>query len=1102
MKEIMVARKLCIKAVLTMLMAIMMASIMGTFKEGSFFANEVYAEESPIRETDVSSASAGNEIVLLEGGYNYLNKEEILARINEIRLEACKEGVPDPRNKTRSLTESDYVEIKWASDLEWIAQLRAAEATIHMDHGRPNGGRWSDVLHDSVKSNAENIAWNSSASILGGINQWYGEKKDWVNQTQGAVTGHYTSIINPRYTYIGIGAFKPSTGYGAVAGEFKTGSGFNESQAEPQGSCRQKIEVQKSKLTVSLTGPGMVHVGKTATAELNGKTSYENDLGSSWSPRVAKVSLPGETQWKTENSTVATIDNNGLIKGLSAGSTTVKAIYNETEYSATISIEDHKYGEWSVTKEPTCTEKGSRERVCSICKDKNTEEMNAKGHQWEEGNYTVDQEATCTAEGSESLHCSVCQAIKPGSERTIDKTAHNYGEWKVTTEPTCTEKGSRERVCSVCEEKDTEEIDAKGHQWEEGKYTVDQEATCTAEGSESIHCSVCEAIKPASERVIKKAPHNYGEWKVTTEPTCTEKGSRERVCSVCNDKKTEEMDAKGHQWKEGNYTVDQEATCTAEGSESLHCSVCQAIKPGSERTIDKTAHNYGEWKVTTEPTCTEKGSRERVCSVCEEKDTEEIDAKGHQWEEGKYTVDQEATCTAEGSESIHCSVCEAIKPASERVIKKAPHNYGEWKVTKKPTCTEKGSRERVCSVCRDNNKGEIPALDHKWEKGQVTKAATCTTKGEKTISCSRCSAAKTEEIPALGHKWGEGQVTKVATCTTKGEKTISCSRCSAAKTEEIPAAGHKWNKTASTDVKATCTKAGKKSIHCSVCGAVKAGYSGTIPAKGHSWDKGVITRTATTDREGEKTYTCSSCGLKKKESLPKKKPAVSAGKKTPDAANGSDHYVPKGTPSVKKEEKAITVVSDNKEPKNSVFGKLMARAVKSTRTSNKLKWRRVSGANGYIIYGNRCGKRYKYKKLAVVKTATWTHKKLKKGTYYKYIVAAYRNTKEGQYVIAVSKSIHVITKGSKKYTVAKRLKLNKTKVVLKKGKTFKLKAKEVPLVKKRKIQHHRRVAFESGNKNVATVTAKGKIRAKAKGTCKIYVYAENGLYKKVTVKVK
>ena len=50
--------------------------------------------------------------------------------------------------------------------------------------------------------------------------------------------------------------------------------------------------------------------------------------------------------------------------------------------------------------------------------------------------------------------------------------------------------------------------------------------------------------------------------------------------------------------------------------------------------------------------------------------------------------------------------------------------------------------------------------------------------------------------------------------------------------------------------------------------------------------------------------------------------------------------------------------------------------------------------------------------------------------------------------------------------------------------------------------HDAKVRYLSSDPKIATVSAKGKIKAKAKGTCKIYVYAVNGAYKTVKVTVK
>lgn len=45
---------------------------------------------------------------------------------------------------------------------------------------------------------------------------------------------------------------------------------------------------------------------------------------------------------------------------------------------------EHAFGEWTVVKAPTCTETGLEERVCA-CGEKETREVAALGHDWDEG---------------------------------------------------------------------------------------------------------------------------------------------------------------------------------------------------------------------------------------------------------------------------------------------------------------------------------------------------------------------------------------------------------------------------------------------------------------------------------------------------------------------------------------------------------------------------------------------------------------------------------------------------------------------------------------------------------------------------------------------
>ena len=187
---------------------------------------------------------------------------------------------------------------------------------------------------------------------------------------------------------------------------------------------------------------------------------------------------------------------------------------------------------------------------------------------------------------------------------------------------------------------------------------------------------------------------------------------------------------------------------------------------------------------------------------------------------------------------------------------------------------------------------------------------------------------------------------------------------------------------------------------------------------------------------------------------------------------------------------------NDKDLAGSTFGKLCVKVKKSKKKAISLTWKKISTAKTYVVYGTKCGT--SYKKIATVHSKTFTNKKLKKGTYYKYMVVALNEKGE---VVAVSKLIHVATKGGKVGN-CKKLKVNKSKVNLKQGKKFKLKVKQIAESKKVKVKKHRKIAFESDNQDVAVVSKKGVITAKKKGKCSVYVYAQNGVYKQVKVTVK
>ena len=86
-------------------------------------------------------------------------------------------------------------------------------------------------------------------------------------------------------------------------------------------------------------------------------------------------------------------------------------------------------------------------------------------------------------------------------------------------------------------------------------------------------------------------------------------------------------------------------------------------------------------------------------------------------------------------------------------------------------------------------------------------------------------------------------------------------------------------------------------------------------------------------------------------------------------------------------------------------------------------------------------------------------------------------------------------KVTKKIVKTKKITVNKSKIVLKKNATFKIKAKIQPSDSTEGIK------YKSSNKKVATVTSKGVIKSKGKGNCIITV-TSGTKSKKIRVTVK
>ena len=599
--------------------------------------------------TDVTTVKTGRMFLGIKGSY-ITDMQNALNRINAIRKEACDEGIKDPRNESRNLTSSDYVPIKWSSDLEYIARIRAAEASVYRQHIRLNGyDAFAIYSPNGVRSWGEVLAWNTSRTFLQGIEQWYREKKDWVGNT-GKVTGHYTQMIDPDNIYVGLATFiNPNAGYSTTtAGEFTSqrnldysqgtsGAVLDESAGPAIDNCIQTVEVKTDKITASMPDFNSLAAPNNVQAEFN-LTVYN-----------CKMETLGATKWTSSDVKTAAVDNTGKVTGVHEGSADITAACGDFSATKTIQVTGHPNTELKNAKEATCSKEGyTGDKICKDCG----------------------------------------KTIEAG--KTIPKKEHSWDAGKVTKAANCTEKGIRTYTCQSCSITRTEDIPALGH-----KIVTDAAvaATCETDGkTEGSHCSVCGTVLTA-QKTVKATGHDWDEGKITKAATCEEKGVKTYTCRTCKKTRTEDVPALGHQAVTDAAVA---ATCETDGkTEGSHCSVCGKVLVKQE-TVKATGHKPVT-DAAVAATCETDGKTEGShCSVCGKVLTEQktIPAFGHTWDAGKIT--KEAACETKGVKTYTCETC---KKTRTEEIPALVHKFGEWVTTSRADVLSPAKQTRTCTTC-------------------------------------------------------------------------------------------------------------------------------------------------------------------------------------------------------------------------------------------------------------------------------------------------------------------------------------------------------------------------------------------------------------------
>lgn len=384
------------RRVVAFMMAVMLCLSPVISDQEAFVAAAQDTSTTRILETDVASPSSGCTMLLVSGSY-YSQAQEALDRINEIRKEACEAGnVPDPRNKSRMLSASDYVPIKWSRDLESIARIRAMESSMTMAHARLNGKSCFSVSYNKISSWGEVLAWNYNKTMVSGINQWYREKSDWVGKVSGKVTGHYTSMIDPSNTYIGLGDFYNDNAYypNTVAGEFSGGTGLDETMQEAYSDVMQKVEVKESKITdYVLDGMDMIYTEQSERLTPKVEVTYGS--------HTYKLDILEDVTYISSDPSVARVDQDGLVTGIKSGSAVITAKRDGSVFATlTMTVKCNHEKELISYTAPSCTSTGEKVYRCEQCGEAVTETVAKVPHDY------VYSEAD--SDGKKTGVCSMC----------------------------------------------------------------------------------------------------------------------------------------------------------------------------------------------------------------------------------------------------------------------------------------------------------------------------------------------------------------------------------------------------------------------------------------------------------------------------------------------------------------------------------------------------------------------------------------------------------------------------------------------------------------------------------------------------------------------
>ena len=681
---------------------------------------------------------------------------------------------------------------------------------------------------------------------------------------------------------------------GTTSGEFRLAAVMDYTGMAQQiaaGLSDELSVVESYGWLVSDTGTGLICVNPSAYTQ----SQYPNSLAASFAGPITYsfvTAAPPVTEPETEPVTEPA---------------TEPVTEPETEHV-------HSWDGGVVTLQPTHITAGTITYTCTTCGETYTEEVAPTPE------HTFDQMipedrylASPATVDSPALYYFSCLCGEAGTETFPygDKAAHTFSpDWSFDDD--------YHWHADLCGHPDVTDSYAP-HDWDGGVVTL--QPTHTAAGSITYTCTTCgfqrtETLEPSAEHVFDQM---VPDEKYLASPATADSPALYYYSCLCGEAGTETFpygdkaahtfspdwsfdenahwhaDTCGHpdvtdgyaphEWNEGTVTVPP--THTASGTMVYTCTVCgfqrtETLEPSAEHVFDQM--NTDPRYLKSEATCTEPAQYYYSC-ICGQVGTETFsygEAKGHTYSD-QWTYDTE--------NHWHKATCEHTNEQGSF----GPHRWDDGVITKDAGHAVDGEKRYTCIDCGYQKTEVIPGQAHEYNLAVVAdkylaSPATCTTpaqyyyscvcgeKGTQTFSYGEAkghtfsdkwsynelqhwraaTCGHTNEKVQVGdHIWNPGVITTQPTATTKGVKTYTCSVCGATKTEEVEPSTHQH--TFSTAWQGNSTY----HWHPATCE-----HTNVVNGLGeHQWNAGVVNVWPTHTTTGQKTYTCTVCGMTKTETL-------------------------------------------------------------------------------------------------------------------------------------------------------------------------------------------------------------------------------------------